>query len=128
MWILRNHIMPAKVEPITLDNFDDQIVCCVGTQRFENPNSWFKKGIECKRSWLKQQLEEYGEVGKIAYEDGNPVGFFEYVPGYTAPLAFPDRNQRVYASISNYTRWLRKGSNPHLERRVSPLLDGLCVP
>jgi GNAT superfamily N-acetyltransferase len=86
-----------KVEAIRTDNVDDEIVCCVGTAKSKDPTPWFAKGIQYKRNWLKEQLDKYGEVGKIAYKDGKPVGFFEYVPGSAAPLVFPDRDQCVYA-------------------------------
>ena len=90
--------MAIKVEPIMVDNMDDEIVCCLGTEKFENPTPWFARGIECKQNWLKEQVDKYGEVGKVAYKDGKPVGFFECVPGYTAPLVFPSRDQCVYVS------------------------------
>ncbi len=101
--------MVIKVEPITTDNLNDQIVCCIGTKKFENPSPWFEKGIGCKRKWLKRQLDEYGEVGKVAYDDGDPVGFFEYVPGYAAPLVFPGRDHCVYASCYNVVTGKRCG-------------------
>jgi len=88
--------MSVEVMPLTIENVDDEIVCCLGKKNFENPTPWFAKGIEYKRNWLKRQIDKYGEAGKIAYKGDEPVGFFEYVPGNTAPLVFPERDRCVY--------------------------------
>ena len=102
--------MSIKVKPLTIENMDDEIVCCLGKKNFEGPTPWFAEGIKYKRNWLKRQIDKYGEVGKIAYKDGESVGFFEYVPGNTAPLIFPDRDRCVYGSCYDVvTKERRKG-------------------
>jgi hypothetical protein len=88
--------MSVEVRPLTIDSMDDEIFCCLGKKNFENPTPWLAKGIEYKRNWLWRQIDKYGEAGKIAYKDHEPVGFFEYVPGDAAPLVFPERDRCVY--------------------------------
>ena len=102
--------MSVEVRPLTIENVDDEIVCCLGKKNFESPTPWFAKGIEYKRNWLKEQIDKHGEVGKIAYKGGEPVGFFEYVPGNNAPLVFPERDHCVYICCYNVvTRERGKG-------------------
>ena len=85
-----------EVQPLRMDNIHDEIICCVGKQMFNNPTPEFAKGIEYKHAWLRKQIERYGEAGKIAYKDTEPVGFLEFVPGKIAPIVSRQKDFCVY--------------------------------
>jgi len=98
---------------------DDEILCCLGERLFHNPPPQFSEGIEHKRKWLKKRLDENGEVGKIAYKSGVPVGFIEYVPGEVAPIGVPKRENFVFADCYYVRRnEQRKGIGQTLVRSL----------
>lgn len=85
-----------EVQPLRMDNIHDEIICCVGKRMFSTPTPEFAEGIEYKHAWLRKQIERYGEAGKIAYKDTEPVGFLEFVPGKIAPIISREKNSCVY--------------------------------
>lgn len=85
-----------EVKPLSTENIDDEIVCCLGKQLFENPPPGFAEGIEYKRNWLRKQIDRYGEAGKIAYKNNEPVGFLEFVPGEIAPIIVAEKERCVF--------------------------------
>lgn len=86
-----------EIKPLTSNNIDDEILCCLGEQLFHNPPQDFLEGINYKRKRLKKRLDENGEVGRVAYKGGRPVGFVEYVPGEAAPIGISKRENFVFA-------------------------------
>lgn len=88
----------AKIEvrSLSTENVDDEIVCCLGKQLFENPPPEFAEGIKYKRNWLLEQIAQYGEAGKIAYRDNEPVGFLEFVPAEIAPITVAEKDRFVF--------------------------------
>ncbi len=89
--------MSLAIESVkNFHHINDEIICCVGKKIFNNPPREFAKGIEYKHTWLRKQIEKYGEVGKIAYKNTEPVGFLEFVPGNVAPIDFQNKARSVY--------------------------------
>jgi len=87
-----------EIQPLRMDNIHDELICCVGKRIFNDPPPEFAKGIEYKHAWLRGMIKKYGEAGKIAYRNAEPVGFLEFVPGKIAPIASPDKDLCVYKS------------------------------
>ncbi|MEA2089877.1 MAG: GNAT family N-acetyltransferase [Thermoproteota archaeon] len=85
-----------EVKSLSTENIDDEIVCCLGKQLFENPPPEFAAGIEYKRNWLRKQISRYGEAGKIAYRNNEPVGFLEFVPDEIAPITMTEKERFVF--------------------------------
>ena len=89
--------MGRRLVSITLDNVDDLPRPCRQCLFWEfDPVSRDRAvaagdpGLE-KEAWLSSLLLDWGSVGKIAYVDGVPAGFVQYVPPRYAPhgSAFP---------------------------------------
>ncbi len=86
----------TEIQPLRMDNIHDELICCVGKRIFNDPPPQFAKGIEYKHAWLRGMIKKYGEAGRIAYKNAEPVGFLEFVPGKIAPIVSPDKDLCVY--------------------------------
>ncbi len=64
-----------EIRPLTEENLDDIVYPCI----CEDSTTQFAAGKEARRSWIKQWLNK-GYEGQIAYEQGSPVGFVDYLP------------------------------------------------
>ncbi len=79
----------VRVADLNEENLDDVFkVCSHG--RLDDPLQ--RRGIEIKRRWLLEMLEEHGPCTKIAYLDGRPVAQLLFYPEEAAPfIADPRR-------------------------------------
>jgi GNAT superfamily N-acetyltransferase len=72
-----------RIDPITIDNMDDEIDLCVGEDFLYGaiPQNFLIEAREMKRGWLRHTISEFEACGYIAYLEKEPVGFIEFVPG-----------------------------------------------
>jgi GNAT superfamily N-acetyltransferase len=76
-----------RVEDLTEENLEDVFRVC-SYDKLDDPLQ--KEGIELKRAWLREILEEHGPCTKIAYHEGRPVAQILFYPERIAPfLAYP---------------------------------------
>jgi GNAT superfamily N-acetyltransferase len=75
--------MTISVEDLTRGNLDDVFKVC-SYNKLDDPLQ--REGIELKRRWLGEILEEHGPCTKIAYLEGRPVAQVLYYPEGIAPF------------------------------------------
>ncbi|MEM2585128.1 MAG: GNAT family N-acetyltransferase [Thermoproteota archaeon] len=68
----------VKIIEVSEDNVDDLCFLCVPSERLDDPS--FMKGVELKRTWVKNMLRRWGSVAKVAYVEGAPAGFIQCLP------------------------------------------------
>ncbi|MEM3712933.1 MAG: GNAT family N-acetyltransferase [Thermoproteota archaeon] len=68
----------VRIIEVSEDNVDDLCFLCIPSERLDDPS--FMKGVELKRTWVKNMLRRWGSVAKVAYLEETPVGFIQYVP------------------------------------------------
>ena len=78
-----------KVTNISKENLDDVFKICVRAFEICSHNKFdcrlYKKGMEVRRRWLIDMLEQHGPCAKIAYLDGRPVAQIEFCPEEAIP-------------------------------------------
>ncbi|HIH87794.1 TPA: GNAT family N-acetyltransferase [Candidatus Bathyarchaeota archaeon] len=73
----------VSVRDVTEANIEDVFrVCSCG--RLEDPIQ--KEGIEIRRHWLREMIQEYGTCVKIAYLEGKPVAHLMFYPEEAVPF------------------------------------------
>lgn len=76
-----------RIDDLTEENLDDVFRVC-SYNRLDDPLQM--EGIELKRKWLREIIEEHATCTKIAYLDEKPVAQVLYYPERIAPfLAHP---------------------------------------
>jgi GNAT superfamily N-acetyltransferase len=81
------------VENLSKENLEDVFEIC-SHNRFDGP--LHKKGIEVRRRWLIDMLDQHGSCAKIAYLDGRPVAQIQFYPEETIPYVHEPRKDVVY--------------------------------
>ena len=82
-----------RVEDLTEENMDDVFrVCSHG--RLDDPLQ--RQGIELKRRWLREILEEHGPCTKIAYLEDRPVAQVLFYPERIVPFISGPREGAVF--------------------------------
>jgi GNAT superfamily N-acetyltransferase len=86
-FILSSRKGKMEIRPLTKENLEDIVYPCI----CEESTIQFAPGKDAKKSWIKQRMNK-GYAGQIAYEQGKPVGFVDYLPiEYTPdPIAGED--------------------------------------
>ena len=80
-----------EVRSLTLDRLGDLPDPCRGCLFWERDPVHARRAQEHgdpaqdKESWLSAALLEWGSVGRIAYVDGQPVGYVTYAPAHLVP-------------------------------------------
>ena len=67
----------VRIVSLSESNVDDLIFVC-SSKRLKD--RLHQRGIELKKRWLKEMLDNYGSVAKIAYHGGKPVAQILYFP------------------------------------------------
>ncbi|MEM3029881.1 MAG: GNAT family N-acetyltransferase [Thermoproteota archaeon] len=67
-----------RVVEVSEENIGDLCSLCVPSERLGD--SIFMKGVELKKTWVKDMLRRWGSVAKVAYLGETPAGFIQYVP------------------------------------------------
>lgn len=84
--------MSRKLRPLTPERAGDLPEPCASCALWETPGSrsddcGSTQDLEGLRQWLGGVASEWGEAGRIAYEDGEVLGFVKYAPGRYFPKA-----------------------------------------
>lgn len=80
--------MKVVIKDITRENLDDIPAPCRGCLYWEFPEDFEKLAqqkkselaAEKKRKWFIKTLREFGNCGKIVYQNKAPVGYAQYAP------------------------------------------------
>jgi GNAT superfamily N-acetyltransferase len=75
--MMREALGKVKIASLDESNVDDLIFVCSSKRLNDLVH---QKGIELKKRWLKEMLDDYGSCAKIAYHDGEPVAQILYFP------------------------------------------------
>lgn len=71
----------VTIEPLTLENFEDEIDLC--TKYHTNmtlPSEDRKDALEAKRKWLEEVMKQFNPCAFLAYVSKEPYGFIEFLP------------------------------------------------
>ncbi len=87
--------MNVVIKDITRENLDDIPAPCRGCLYWEFPEDFRKLAqqkrpelaAEKKREWFIKTLREFGNCGKIVYQNKAPVGYAQYAPINRFPQA-----------------------------------------
>ncbi len=78
-----------RVENISNENLDDVFKICACAFEICPQNEFdcllYKNGMEVRRRWLIDMLDQQGPCAKIAYLDGKPVAQIQFCPEETIP-------------------------------------------
>ncbi|NWF86578.1 GNAT family N-acetyltransferase [Candidatus Bathyarchaeota archaeon] len=66
-----------RIENFQDSNIDDLIYVC-STKRLSDPIH--QQGVKLKKQWLREMLQKYGSVAKIAYYEDTPAAQILYYP------------------------------------------------
>jgi len=102
--------MTRKLRPLTLADLDRVPECCRGCAFWEAAGERERtcnsvNDPELLRAWYRRVTDEWGECGRVAYEDDEVLGFVKYAPsGYfpqasTFPTAPEDPNVPLIACL-----------------------------
>jgi GNAT superfamily N-acetyltransferase len=80
------------VENLSEENLEDVFKIC-SHDRFNGP--LHRRGMEVRRQWLMDMLEQSGSCAKIAYLDGRPVAQIVFYPEETIPYIAGPRKDVV---------------------------------
>ena len=72
-----------KVRDVTESNIDDAFSVC-SHNKLDDPLQ--RQGIELRRRWILDMLDEYGPCVKVAYLDGKPAAQLLFYPEKVAPF------------------------------------------
>jgi ribosomal protein S18 acetylase RimI-like enzyme len=84
--------MARRFRPLTSDRLDDLPPQCVGCAFWESSERLPKlcgavRDKELAAGWLDYVNAQWGECGRVAYEDGESFGFVKYAPAAYFPQA-----------------------------------------
>ncbi|HSK47653.1 MAG TPA: GNAT family N-acetyltransferase [Coriobacteriia bacterium] len=84
--------MSRKLRPLTLADFTRLPIGCPGCVFWESPETAERRcGSLCdserQTEWYHRVIEEWGECGRVAHEDGDVLGFVKYAPSGYFPQA-----------------------------------------
>lgn len=67
-----------RIVELSEENIGDLCFLCVPSERLSDLS--FMKGVELKKTWVKDMLRRWGPIAKVAYLGETPAGFIQYVP------------------------------------------------
>ena len=84
--------MTRKLRPLEPDDVVRLSAGCGNCVFWESPSSGERRcGVACdeelQRAWFRHVKDEWGECGRVAYEDDEPLGFIKYAPSAYFPQA-----------------------------------------
>jgi GNAT superfamily N-acetyltransferase len=115
-----------RVENISKENLDDVFNICACAFEISSQNKFdcllYKDGIEVRKRWLINMLDQQGPCVKIAYLDGKPVVQIQFCPEETIPYIRDPRKDVVdiICTYSPFPEAQRKGAATAL---VKDLVD-----
>lgn len=84
--------MARRLKPLTPQRVDDLPApcdCCTywATAERLEPSCGSACDRDALKAWVRTVRREWGDCGRVAYEDGETLGFVEYAPGSYFPQA-----------------------------------------
>lgn len=84
--------MTRRLRPLALDDLDRLPVGCSGCTFWESAGERERacgqpNDIELQRAWFRRVTDEWGDCGRVAYEDDEVLGFIKYAPSGYFPQA-----------------------------------------
>jgi len=84
--------MTRKLRPLQLDDFDRLPAGCGGCAFWESAGERERRcgatcDVELQHAWYRRVTDEWGSVGRVAYEDDEVLGFVKYAPSGYFPQA-----------------------------------------
>lgn len=84
--------MSRKLRPLTMADLDNVPSGCAGCVFWESAGERERKcGAVCdadlQRAWYRRVADEWGECGRVAFEDDEVLGFIKYAPSQFFPQA-----------------------------------------
>ena len=84
--------MTRKLRPLTQRDLDRLPVGCSGCAFWESAGERERRcgqpnDIELQRAWFRRVTDEWGDCGRVAYEDEEVLGFIKYAPSRYFPQA-----------------------------------------
>lgn len=84
--------MTRRLRPLTIDDLSRLPAGCGGCAFWESAGERERKcGLVCdlefQRAWVRRVNDEWGECGRVAYEDDELLGFIKYAPSGYLPQA-----------------------------------------
>jgi GNAT superfamily N-acetyltransferase len=104
-----------RVEDVSEENLEDVFKICASAYKISSPNSseglLHEKGVDVRRRWLIDMLEQHGPCAKIAYLDGRPVAQIVFCPEEAIPYIREPRKDVVdiLCTYSPFPEAQRKG-------------------
>jgi ribosomal protein S18 acetylase RimI-like enzyme len=84
--------MTRRLRPLTIDDLDRLPTGCGGCVLWESAGERERRcGAVCdpelQHAWMRHVADEWGECGRVAYEDDELLGFVKYAPSRYFPQA-----------------------------------------
>ena len=84
--------MTRKLRPLQIDDLDRLPIGCAGCAFWESSGERERRcgatiDPELQRAWFRRVTDEWGECGRVAYEDDEVLGFIKYAPSGYFPQA-----------------------------------------
>lgn len=84
--------MTRRLRPLSLDDLDRLPAGCAGCAFWESEaplerTCGVSRDSETQRAWYRTVSSEWGECGRVAYEDDELLGFIKYAPSRYFPQA-----------------------------------------
>ncbi len=77
--------MEAEIRDLTAENIDDLVSVCTSQSHLRQART-LAEGNQRKKMWMEKALEVFGSCAKIAYVNGEPIGFVEFYPVQMFPI------------------------------------------
>lgn len=80
-----------SIEPLTMENFMDEVALCTKHHTYMSlPSEDTKAAVKAKKEWLSEIMRQFNPCAFIAYRDKEPYGFIEFLPqSIAAKIGFP---------------------------------------
>lgn len=85
--------MARKLRPLTLADLSNSAICCSSCAYWESDEQLdVRCGVKCdeehEAEWYHRVAQEWGDCGRVAYEDDKVLGFIKYAPSGYFPQAW----------------------------------------
>lgn len=91
---LEKETVKVTIEPLTLENFEDEIDLCTKYHTHMTlPSEDRENAFKVKRKWLEEVMKQFNPCAFIAYVNNEPYGFIEFLP-YTVTKTLGFQSKR----------------------------------
>lgn len=98
---LEREMAKVTIEPLTLENFEDEIDLCTKYHTHMTlPSEDRENALKAKRKWLKEVMKQFNPCAFLAYVNKEPYGFIEFLPyTVTKAIGFQSKGDKNTAVI-----------------------------